>query len=168
MLRLSFYSLYLLSLVTVGMSLLPLKGVTAEEIRLGGIEQGDNCTVIKEDTNKTPLLNIANMEQIAQSCSQIANRLQAEINKSNLEDLILIADTIGRRWKICMVRNANSRCKNSNVLLDFPPEAESNPQQFLSSILDINTVIELNGFEGQQTPRKPYSKFGEAIKRAKR
>lgn len=152
----------------MGMSLLPLKALTAEEIQLKSIEQQDNCMVIKEDTNQTPLLNIPNMGQISQSCSQIANRLQAEINKNNLEDLILIADTIGRRWKICMVRNANSRCKNSNVLLDFPPEAESNPQQFLSSILDIETVIELNGFEGQQTPRKPYSKFGKAIKRPNR
>lgn len=90
------------------------------------------------------------------------------MNKGNLEKLILIADTIGRRWKVCMVRSSDEGCTKNNVLLDFPRAAESNPQQFLSSILAIKTKIFLTGTEGQQTPRRPYSKFGSAVNRSSR
>jgi hypothetical protein len=155
-----------LGLIFSSLTIFSVATQAAEMIDLQGIQQGNRCTVVEQNGDQTPLLSISNINQIPQTCSQIASSLEAEMNKGNLDNLILIADTIGRDWKICMVRSSQSRCKTSNVLLDFPMGAESDPQQFLSSIIAVNTVIELNGFEGQQTPRKPYSKFGDALKKS--
>ena len=166
--RATLYLSSLLGLVSWGIASLAVMVMAAEDILLEPIEQSGNCTIVMKNNTSKPLLNIPDIGQIKQTCGQIANSLQAEMNKGNLEKLILIADTIGRRWKVCMVRSSDEGFTKNNVLLDFPRAAESNPQQFLSSILAIKTKIFLTGTEGQQTPRRPYSKFGSAVNRSSR
>jgi hypothetical protein len=162
------YPLSLHGLVSWAIASLAVTAMAAVDVRLKAIEQSGSCTIVEKSDTSTPLLSIPDIGQIKQTCAQIADSLQAEMNKGDIESLILIADTIGRRWKVCIVRSSDEGCTKNNVLFDIPRVAESNPEQFLSSILAVSTEVLLTGTEGQQTPRRPYSKFGSAVNRSSR
>ncbi|MDL5051977.1 COP23 domain-containing protein [Oscillatoria laete-virens NRMC-F 0139] len=111
----------------------------------------------------TSLLTIQDTLNIKQSCQQIANKLEQEINIPRLETLMLVADSIGRQDSICVVRSHRGACRydRSNLLIAVPEGRDRS--QFLDDILTIRTDTFFSGYAGQHTNRRYYAKLGKTL-----
>lgn len=118
---------------------------------------------ISMDNGQTSILMIQDASSVEQSCQQIANNLEQEINAPGLEKLLLVADSIGRQDSICVVRSDRGACRSnqSNLLISVPEGIDRS--QFVDDILTIRTDKFFSGSAGQHTNRRYYAKLGETL-----
>lgn len=134
--------------------------VAAHEVSCEFIGSGFQISV---NNGQAAILMIEDSSSINQSCQQIANRLEREINKQSLTSLMLVADSRGWQDAICVVRSARGACRSdgSNLLLNVPEGIDR--EQFLTGILTIRTDIVRSGSVEDHTNFVSYAKLGEAL-----
>jgi len=135
-------------------------GQAAERLSCESVGSGFQISL---NNKRTSLLMIQDASSIEQSCQQIANKLEREINAQGLESLMLVADSIGRQDSICVVRSDRGACRSnrSNLLVSVPEG--SNRSQFLDDMLTIRTDTFLSGSAGQHTNRRYYARLGKTL-----
>jgi hypothetical protein len=116
---------------------------------------------------KTLFLQIENASGIRQKCQQVSAYLKKEIDKEiasgDISNLMIVADSIGRRNALCVVRSKEEGCNQNNLLLDVPKGKDRD--KFLKEVLKIQTEISFSGSEGQNTQQRSYSAVGLEIQR---
>jgi len=138
-------------------------GQAAERLSCESVGSGFQISL---NNKRTSLLMIQDGSSIKQSCQQIANKLEQEINAQGLENLMLVADSIGRQDSICVVRSDRGACRanQSNLLVSVPEGIDRS--QFLNDILAIRTDTFFSGSAGQHTNRRYYAKLGKTLSSA--
>ena len=159
-LKARFYSLMIAVLtITSGTQV----GQAAERLSCKPVGSGFQISL---NNGQTSLLMIQDASSIEQSCQQIANKLEREINAQELKSLMLVADSIGRQDSICVVRSDRGACRSnrSNLLVSVPEGIDRS--QFLDGILTIRTDTFFSGSAGQHTNRRYYAKLGKMLSSA--
>ncbi|MBW4690615.1 MAG: COP23 domain-containing protein [Lyngbya sp. HA4199-MV5] len=117
---------------------------------------------------KTPLLGVKNTTGIRQNCNQVAASLKKAIDNGAVEKLMIVADSIGRREALCVVRSVQEGCNQDNLLIDVPKGRDRD--KFLDEVLKLNTLdtqTVFSGSEGQNTRQRAYRPIPNALRKTK-
>jgi hypothetical protein len=110
---------------------------------------------------ETPVLTY-NTDSVPQSCESIASKLESAVNQDDVSSLLLANGFI--RWQavICIVKDETLPCKSWNTIMDIPENQE--PDSFLFNLLNVRAVTFSRGLPEDQTNKRDFVKFGEAIR----
>lgn len=126
------------------------------------ITDGYNTTIL---SGETPVLSY-DSNSVNASCEFIANRFSAEVNGEDSSSLLLSNGYIKRQAVICIVKRETLPCKAWNKIIDVPEGQD--PEEFLFNLLNIKAQAFSRGSSDDQTNKRGFVKFGEAIRKLPR